>query len=202
MAQETWKDIENYEGLYQVSNLGRVKSLKRYINCDAKITSGHGANRTGYWRQDTILKEVNRSGYKYVMLCRDKHHKSYAIHRLVAQAFIPNPNNLPQVNHKDEDKSNNVVDNLEWCTDLYNKQYGTRIDRQRQSLIKNEKLRRSNNPKARKVICNGIIYNCIADCAEANNIVARSLYSYLGGSKPMPKKWKELGLSYYREEAR
>ena len=107
---EEWKDIEEYEGLYQVSNLGRVKSL--------------------YWNNERIMKTAkDKDGYLLVNLYKNKKGKSYLVHRLVAMAFIPNPNNLPEVNHKDEDKTNNNVDNMEWCGRKYNINYGTGIER-------------------------------------------------------------------------
>lgn len=105
--QEIWKDIKGYEGKYQVSNYGRVKSLN-YRN-------------TG--KEQLMKPTLQTNGYLYFSLC--KPNKKFLIHRLVAEAFIPNPNNLPCVNHKDEDKTNNHVDNLEWCTHLYNINYGT-----------------------------------------------------------------------------
>ena len=111
--KEIWKDIEGYEGLYQVSNMGRVKSL--------------GNNKT---RKEKILKSSKSNrGYLVVHLYKEGKVKGYSIHRLVTSAFIPNPNNLPQVNHKDEDKTNNRVDNLEYCDSKYNLNYGTRTER-------------------------------------------------------------------------
>lgn len=115
--KEIWKDIEGYEGLYQISSYGRVKSLKRYIR------KKHS--------NEFLLSEVNDDkGYLMVHLRKPSSSKHIRIHRLVAQAFIPNPNNLPQVNHKDEDKTNNRVDNLEWCDAKYNLSYGTRQKRE------------------------------------------------------------------------
>lgn len=100
---EIWKEIEGYEGLYEVSNYGSVKSLNY--------------NKT---RKEKILKPyLNTDGYLNI----DINKKQYKVHRLVAQAFIPNPQNLPQVNHKDEDKTNNHSTNLEWCTAEYNINY-------------------------------------------------------------------------------
>ena len=109
---EIWKDIEGYENLYQVSNLGRVKSLNY--------------NHTG---KEKIMKAKKDKGYLRVQLYKDGKPKFYSVHRLVATSFLPNPNNLSQVNHIDEDKSNNIVDNLEWCSAKYNSNYGTRIQR-------------------------------------------------------------------------
>ena len=102
---EIWKDIKDYEGLYQVSNIGNVKSLARVVS--HKIT-GH---RT---IPERILKpNSDGAGYLYVSLSKDGKKRNPKIHRLVAEAFIPNLENLPQVNHIDEDKSNNRVTNLE-----------------------------------------------------------------------------------------
>ena len=102
--KEIWKDIEGYEGLYQVSDLGNVKSLK--------------TNKNLYYS--------NSNGYYRVGLFKDKR-TMRAIHRLVAEAFIPNPNNYPCVNHKDCNKHNNCIENLEWCDYKYNNYYGNRL---------------------------------------------------------------------------
>ena len=114
--EEIWKDIEGYEGLYQVSNLGRVRSLTR---------NRRGRNNAPNPIQGRILKQHTCFGYCYISLCKNRKYKGFRVHRLVAHAFIPNPDNLPQVNHKDENKTNNCVDNLEWCTQEYNQNYGT-----------------------------------------------------------------------------
>ena len=106
---EIWKDIKGYEGRYQVSNLGRVRSLKF-------------KSHTRFSKADILTASKDKMGYMCVSLSR----KSFKIHRLVAIAFIDNPNGLRCVNHKDEDKTNNKVENLEWCSYKYNNNYGTR----------------------------------------------------------------------------
>lgn len=118
---EIWKDIKGYEGLYQVSNFGRVRCLER-------LTKNKWGN---YYRKSIILKPLVLSkGYLGVRLYdSNKNVRTLRIHRLVAEAFISNPYNYPQVNHKDEDKTNNCVVNLEWCTCEYNNNYGTRNQR-------------------------------------------------------------------------
>lgn len=112
---EEWKAVSGYEGLYEVSNLGRVRSIKR-----RKILSL------------SILKD----GYCQVGLCKLGERRYFLIHRLVAEAFVPNPASKPQVNHKDEDKSNNAASNLEWMTPKENINYGTGIVRRANTQAK------------------------------------------------------------------
>lgn len=111
--EEIWKDVNGYEGLYQVSNTGRVRSLNYNHTGEVKI----------------LAPSSDRRGYKHVNLFSQGTRRIKLIHRLVAEAFINNPDNLPHVNHKDECKSNNVVENLEWCTQEYNNNYNGRAKR-------------------------------------------------------------------------
>lgn len=112
---EIFKDIEGYEGLYQISNYGSVKAL------------GNGNSNNS---KEKILKPTkDKKGYLRVDLSKQGKRKQYQVHRLVAQAFIDNPNNYEEVNHKDENKTNNKVENLEFCDRKYNANYGTAIER-------------------------------------------------------------------------
>jgi len=121
--EEVWRDIEGYEGLYQVSNLGRVKSL-------------HGLS-------ERIMKNRNVSGgYQALLLTKNKISKNFLVHRLVAQAFIPNLEGKPEVNHINEDKTNNRVDNLEWMTHIENSMFGTRNERSSANRFGNPKTGR------------------------------------------------------------
>lgn len=104
---EIWKSLKGYEGLYEISNTGKIKSLT----------------------YNKLLKPVVQKGYVYIHLCKNSKDKAYLLHRLVATTFIPNPDNLPEVNHKDENKLNNKAENLEWCDSKYNSNYGTRNKR-------------------------------------------------------------------------
>lgn len=123
MDKEVWKDIPNYEGIYQISNYGRVKSLERTI----KHKTAYGGL---YHIKGKILKpKIEKDGYFRIGLKKDRVKKFYRLNRLVAQTFIANPNNYPIVNHKDENKQNNSMDNLEWCTQKYNINYGNGINK-------------------------------------------------------------------------
>lgn len=107
---EIWKDIVGFEGFYQCSNLGRIKSFK--------------------FGKERILKpRKDKDAYCIVGLWKEGKVKTCRVHRLVSQAFLPNPNNLPCVNHKDENPSNNCIENLEFCDVAYNNSYGTRLER-------------------------------------------------------------------------
>ena len=102
--KELWATIKGFEGLYEVSNMGNVRSLK-------------------YGKIKILKLAKNKFGYYYVILSKNGKTKHFTVHRLVANAFIENPNNYPQINHKDENKTNNKVENLEWCNNQYNKRY-------------------------------------------------------------------------------
>ena len=113
LLKEIWKPIKGYEGLFEVSNLGRVKAIERKKNCNR----GYGIIK------EHFLKPNNHGtcGYYRVPLTNKEHiRKYYLVHRLVAENFIENPKNLPQINHNDGNKDNNAVDNLEWCTVSFN----------------------------------------------------------------------------------
>lgn len=166
--EEIWKDIEDYEGFYQVSNFGRVK----------RVTTGR------------ILKgTTDKDGYALVLLSKHNTPSMRITHRLVAQAFIPNPEHKPEVNHIDEDKTNNRVDNLEWSTRKENCNHGTR----------NARLGKSNsipiiatNIKTGKVTA----FSSCAECARRLSLNAGNISSTLKGRLKQTKgftfKYKEV----------
>ena len=127
MEKEIWKEVIGYEGLYEISSLGRVKRLSRV--------------RTDSMGRKTLLKEIilknrisKQTGYPSVALSKDGIATTFCVHKLIADAFIPNPDNLPCVNHIDEDRSNSVLSNLERCTYSYNNSYGRANEKRKNSL--------------------------------------------------------------------
>lgn len=164
--KEEWRDVVGYEGLYQVSNWGRIKSLSRI---DAR----------GHKRKEKILKvSINKYGYKVISLYKNSKEKKYFVHRLVAEAFIPNPDNLPEVNHIIDDyehRSDNRVENLEWCTRDYNVNYGDRNKRQSKSM--KGKFLGNKNPKSRKVRCitTDEVFDTIKEAGEKYNIAYQNI---------------------------
>jgi alpha-N-acetylglucosamine transferase len=141
--KEIWKDIPDYEGLYQISNLGRVKSLDR-------ITRNGNGNFT---KKGRILKNIiNNKGYYYVHLKKEGSNKKIYVHRLVAQAFIPNKNNKEEVNHIDCNPANNKVDNLEWVTHKENMGYMAKLGHSNKTGKWLEKIRCNNIMNGKKVL--------------------------------------------------
>lgn len=158
--EEIWKDVKNYEGIYQISNLGRVKSLERtVIKKDGRSQQIKESLRT---------IEYNVGDYRVVGLCKNGKQKIKRVARLVAEAFIPNPNNLPEVNHIDENKHNDSVQNLEWCSRSYNINHGTRNKRVGNHYIKRV-YQYSLNGKLIKV------FNSLSEAAKANNYLVGNM---------------------------
>lgn len=124
---EVWKDIAGYEGLYQVSNKGNIHSVER-INLRGSKCGGR-----------TLKPRDHKEGYLHVALSKNGIAKNKLVHRLVAEAFIENQNNYPIINHKDEVRANNNVENLEWCTKAYNMNYGNARKKSIQKLSKKVK---------------------------------------------------------------
>lgn len=132
---EEWRDIEGYEGMYQISSKGRVKAITRF----AKSNNCSKQQVIGRLKKPCLIG----NGYFAFNLYKDGSNNMKYAHRLVANAFIDNPNNMPCVNHKDENKKNNDVSNLEWCTPSYNVNYGTckqRISDSHKKLLKGKKI--------------------------------------------------------------
>lgn len=224
--KEIWKDIEGYEGIYQVSSFGNIRSLDRIDSVNRRI-------KGKIMKQNTMY-----TGYKTVRLTKNSITKGYFVHRLVAIAFIPNPYNLPEVGHKDESRNNNEVDNLEWVTKSKNANmplrrkrisqkakgrilseehknkirealegernpfYGKHHSEETKALLreKNSKYKGELSRASKKVVCDNKIFVSLTECSEYLNIGLSTLSSYLSGTKKMPLKFKERGLKLFEEE--
>lgn len=171
VQKERWKDIRGYEGLYQISNNGEVKSLGRQITL-----FGKGPKSRVMYRKDRILKNgIDNAGYKYVNLAKNGVNKTVSIHRLVAEAFLSNKKGLRDVNHKNGDKLDNRVCNLEWTTHSDNIKHSYDVlkrNRERQAL-------------RRKVMCqeSGRIFRSIKEAATYCNVSTTTITACIKGKK-------------------
>lgn len=181
--EEIWKDINGYEGYYQVSNFGNIKSLERIIE--------NSGTHTGYYKiKERVLKpreNKKRSGYYELSLKKDGVEKRFKVHRLVACAFIDNPDNKTEVNHIDGDKSNNHVSNLEWVTGKENKEHAWKTG------LSNA------DHKKRPIKCNenGMCFESVVHASKELNCDRRSIFRVLKG------EWsstKNMTFSYITKE--
>lgn len=161
MKAETWKDIPGYEGLYSISSIGRVKSISHKV----KANCNGGIRRTSESEKKGI---VGWHGYVWISLCKNGVSKTHSVHRLVAQAFIPNIDKKPQVNHKNGVKTDNRVENLEWCTNSENQVH---------AVISGL------NKVSKRVLCDetGKIYSSSGEAMRNTGICARNIRSACSG---------------------
>lgn len=169
--KEIWKDIKGYENIYQVSNLGRIKTLDKYVNCL------YGQKRL---IKEKIIKTFkNNNGYFITSLYVNSKSKKFLVHRLVAEAFIPNPDNKPQINHIDGNKENNCVDNLEWVTQSENELHASKFGltkRQKEVVAENNKKLKSK--RVFQYNLNGTFikeYESVSSAAKQNNFATGAI---------------------------
>ena len=174
--EEIWKDIEGYENLYKVSNTGKIKSVEKCVN----FYSGYSKKVCKRKYPEKLLNTPIKKGYKQVGLYKEGKCKWIAVHRIVANAFLENKNKYPCVNHKDENKLNNSVDNLEWCSYLYNNTYN-KINVKRGLAQKGKRNAKYNYngivmslPQIAKEM--GISYSTLRNKIKSNEILLTSAY--------------------------
>lgn len=176
MLEEVWKDIPGYVGYYQVSNLGRVRSLSRIV-----------ARKTGsLFINGKLLKQYNTNkGRLEVHLCRNGKWVHWLVHRIVATTFLPNPHNLPQINHLNGDPRDNRLDNLEWC------------DQSRNELHKIHELGHTNNsllssPRKVMLVEQNIVFASLGEASRKSGVPLHTLFSRLqsGKSDPNGNHWE------------
>lgn len=169
---ETWKDIPGYEGLYQVSDFGRIKSLPKY-----RITGGGGVR---HYESKIMKTSINNWGYPTLSLCKDGKHKTHKVHRLVAKAFISNLENKPQVNHINGIKTDNRVENLEWATESENIRHAYDSGLNQCSEYTKRKISKANSKKLIDT-STGNRYNSIKSAASSLGINYHTLRNMVSG---------------------
>lgn len=169
--RESWKDVKGYEGLYQVSSFGRVKRMTKKV-----YNPGTYSGECTY-REKLLSPHIDSVGYYQILLRNKNKIKRVRVHRIVAEAFIDNPNELPVINHKDGNKLNNNIDNLEWCSHSHNTKEAFRI-----GLAHHKSLWGSEHPKAKVVYQfdknNNFIkrWDCIADAQRELRVHGANIY--------------------------
>lgn len=171
MENEIWKDIIGYEGYYQVSNLGNVKSLERYRKGNR--------NSLTFVRERILKRKIDKDGYAVYALCKDNKMYHFTSHKLVALVFIPNPSSYSQINHINGIKLDNSVSNLEWCDNSHNMKEAYRI-----GLSKARKSK--DNILSKKVVKlkNGLAiqqYDCIVDASKEHGLGKTAISNCLNG---------------------
>lgn len=175
---EEWKDISGFEGQYQVSNLGRVRSLDRWV----RAVSGGCYKISG----QLMRAADNGSGYLFVVMCKHSKYTQRLVHRLVAEAFIPNPENKRTVNHKDGNRQNNYVDNLEWATSSENNKHAYKLGLRTWSEDSKRRVgaaSKAREGKAVRCITTGEVFHSMSDAEKAYglgaSVVSSSIYRNL-----------------------
>ena len=178
--QEIWKDVIGYEEQYQVSNLGNIRSKNR------TIVDCLGRRRT--LKSHKIRIQTSKIGYKQVLLHKDGEARTCLVHRLVAEAFIPKmETNKNEINHKDEDKANNAVDNLEWCDHKYNINFGTRTEKTSKKVYQYTKNKKKvNEYQSAWEVHRQLGYDQSSICRACNG-VKKNAYGYIWSYKKLTK---------------
>lgn len=193
---EIWKDIKGYEGLYQVSNLGRVKSLSRIYK------HNYFGRETKYKKsKDKILNVNKNQGYGHVILCKNGKCKQKLLHRILAKAFIPNIENKPNINHIDGNGLNNSLENLEWCTQKENVRHAINHlgakDNYKTYRNRNEKMILQTIKETNEFVA---VFNSAKDLSNILNIPINTIRSYCRNGTPNKHKYNFIYLEVKKYE--
>lgn len=175
MTTENWRDVNGYKGWYQASRLGVVRSLDRFVNVER-----NGGIITRKVKGIILKDSESPDGYKYVTLCRGGVLKKISVHRLIALVFLPNPHNKPCINHIDNNRANNNLKNLEWCTPQENSNHAKkqgRIFSPKGDEHFKSKIKESEIPNIRKMINDGIKVTQIAKIYKVNQPIISNIKS-------------------------
>lgn len=192
--EEIWKDIKGYEGLYQISNFGNIKSLVGW--------NGNKYIKKYYKREKILKKSFSTTGYLKIGLKKDGKFKNYKVHRLVAEAFIPNPCNYPIINHINGNKIDNRIENLEWCTYSYNTKEAYKLGLNfkkidftlENNVIKDYKMGLTTHEI---ILKNNIDKNKYYNILKRNNLKIQEKYKY---SRKYKIDKKELKKDFYKNK--
>ncbi|MFT8756944.1 NUMOD4 domain-containing protein [Leuconostoc pseudomesenteroides] len=182
MSKEVWRPIKGYEGRYEVSNFGRIKSLP-FVR----------GNHTGYYKTKEIIRKqvANEKGYMRVSLSgQGGKKKMHSVHRLVALAFLPNPENFEEVNHRDFNKENNRVENLEWCDREYNMSYLDTKDRRLKNLDRNKIGVKHRKPVIGVTETQRVRFDSIKSASKFIGCVPSAVGNVIYGRSKSAKGWK------------
>lgn len=183
---EEWRDVAGYEGVYQVSSLGRVQSLDRYVT---------HSNGVRFVKGKIMTLVYDQSGYLRIRLNNEAKGVTRKVHRLVAETFIPNPENKSQIDHINTIKDDNRVENLRWVSPKENSNNILTLQHKAESMIKGK-----DHHYSKRVICEDKVFNCIKECSDHYEIRRETMARWLNGTRPMPDRFKLLYLRYEGDE--
>lgn len=183
---EEWRDVKGYEGIYQVSNKGEIRSLDRVVKYK---------NYESHIKGKMLKLNYDANGYCRVRLYRDGVGVTRKVHRLVAEAFLPNTDDKPQVDHINTIKDDNRVENLRWATAQENSNNELTLKHAMDSMIKGK-----DHHSSKGIICNGVLFSCIQECSDFYGIRRETMARWLNKTRRMPDRFKVIGLRYEGEE--
>lgn len=181
---EQWQDIEGFEGLYQVSSTGQVRSVDRMLSY-----MNHGTWCSRIHRGKLLKQDIDEDGYCRINLRKNSKDFRFGVHRLVAAAFIDNPNDLPVVNHKDGNKQHNCISNLEWCTVEYNNHHAASIGLRPHSIYEDRTAVKRKLSHPVRCIESGVVYPSMIEAERQLGLGSTAVYFSIKNNRPTVQGW-------------